>query len=48
MLLKDLDNILAEYLKHFGKDKMSEYFKNIIKIKNDKQGEKNATSKKKT
>ena len=48
MLLKDLDNILAEYLKHFGKDKMSEYFKNLIKIKNDKHREKNATSKKKT
>jgi hypothetical protein len=48
MVLNDLDKILAEYLKHFGQTKMSEYFNNIIKINNNKKGDKtNATSQKK-
>jgi hypothetical protein len=45
MRIEDLNNILKEYYKHFGEQKMSEYFKSIIKYK--KQGEKNAISKKK-
>lgn len=49
MVINDLDKILAEYLKHFGQNKMSEYFKNIIKINNNKKGEKtNASSEKKS
>jgi hypothetical protein len=33
MRIEDLNNIIKEYAKHFGKDKMAEYFKSIIKIK---------------
>ena len=46
MNIKDLDKILQEYLKHFGKDKFGKYFKEMIKINNNK-GEKNASSQKK-
>jgi len=45
MCIEDLNNIIKEYAKHFGKDKMAEYFKSIIKVK---QEEKHALSKKKT
>tara|TARA_B100000513_G_C11898182_1_gene184587 strand:+ start:1232 stop:1384 length:153 start_codon:yes stop_codon:yes gene_type:complete len=42
MNVNDLDKILAEYIKHFGKDKVKQYFEKIIKI-----GGKNAISKEK-
>jgi hypothetical protein len=33
MRIEDLNNILKEYYKHFGKTKMEEYFKTIIRTK---------------
>lgn len=45
MRIEDLNNILKEYYKHFGEDKMSKYFKSIIKLK---KGENNAPSKEKS
>ena len=43
MNINDLDKVIAEYLKHFGKDELKKYFNKIIKI-----GEKkHATSKEK-
>jgi hypothetical protein len=47
MNIKDLDKILQEYLKHYGKEEFGKYFKEMIKINNNK-GEKNATSKEKS
>ena len=47
MDIKDLDKILQEYLKHYGKEEFGKYFKEMIKINNNK-GEKNAPSKEKT
>ena len=44
MRIEDLNNILKEYYKHFGENKMSEYFKTIIKLKKE---ENNAIGKKK-
>ncbi len=46
MNINDLNKVLEEYLKHFGKDKFNEYFKQAIQIKN--KGEKDAIGKKKT
>ena len=37
MRIEDLNNILKEYYKHFGEDKMSQYFKSIIKLKKEKK-----------
>lgn len=45
MRIEDLNNILKEYYKHFGEEKMSKYFKSIIKLK--KEEKEDATSKKK-
>ena len=46
MDIKDLDKILQEYLKHFGKEEFGKYFKQMINIK---EGEKtNALSQKKS
>tara|TARA_B100001741_G_C16078030_1_gene380782 strand:- start:18 stop:176 length:159 start_codon:yes stop_codon:yes gene_type:complete len=45
MRIEDLNNILKEYYKHFGQDKMNEYFKTIIKLKKEK---KDAIGKKKS
>lgn len=45
MRIEDLNNILKEYNKHFGNEKMSEYFKSIIKYKKEKE---NAIGKKKS
>jgi hypothetical protein len=45
MNIYDLDKILEEYYKHFGKNQMEQYFESIIKLK---KGEKNATSQKKS
>ena len=45
MDLRDLDKVLQEYLKHFGKDEFGKYFKRMINIKGEK---KDATSKKET
>ena len=45
MDLRDLDKVLQEYLKHFGKDEFGKYFKQMINIKGEK---KDATSKKET
>jgi hypothetical protein len=45
MRIEDLNNILKEYNKHFGNEKMSEYFKSIIKYKKEKE---NAISEKKS
>jgi len=47
MCIDDLTSIIKEYHKHFGDDVMSEYFKTIIKINNNKQGVKDASSQKK-
>ena len=44
MDIKDLDKILQEYLKHYGKDEFGKYFQQMIKIKGEK---KDAISKKK-
>jgi len=41
MVITDLDKTLREYIKHFGKEVIQNYFNNIIKESN------NATSKKK-
>ena len=41
MVISDLDKTLREYIKHFGKDTIQEYFNNLIKENKD------ATSKKK-
>ncbi len=46
MDIKDLDKILQEYLKHFGKEKFGKYFKEMINI-NNKKGEKDAIGKEK-
>jgi hypothetical protein len=46
MRIEDLNNILKEYYKHFGKTKMEEYFKTIIRTKT--KGEKNAIGKEKS
>ena len=48
MQLQDLDKILQEYLKHFGKDKFGKYFSEMIKINNKKGEKSNASSKKKS
>jgi hypothetical protein len=45
MRIEDLNNVLREYYKHFGKTKMEEYFKSIILTKKEKKED--ATSKKK-
>jgi hypothetical protein len=45
MRIEDLNNILKEYYKHFGEEKMSQYFKSIIKLKKEK---KDALSQKKS
>lgn len=45
MRIEDLNNILKEYAKHFGDEKLAEYFKTIILIKKEKK--KDATSQKK-
>jgi len=42
MVISDLDKMLREYIKHFGKDTIQKYFNNLIKENKD------ATSKKKT
>ena len=47
MDIRDLDKILQEYMKHFGKEKFGKYFSEMIKI-NNKKGEKNASSKEKS
>lgn len=44
MNIKDLDKHLQEYMKHFGSKVMGDYFKQIIKIREEKT---DATSKKK-
>jgi hypothetical protein len=48
MRIEDLTHILNEYYKHFGSTVMSKYFEDIIKIKNNKKGEKTNASSKKT
>lgn len=37
MRIEDLNNILKEYYKHFGKTKMEQYFKSIILTKKEKK-----------
>lgn len=48
MRIEDLSHILNEYYKHFGSEIMSKYFNEIIKIQNNKKGEKTNASSKKT
>lgn len=42
MRLNDLNKIIAEYIKHFGKDEIAKYFNQLLERKKD------ATSKKKS
>ena len=46
MMLIDLNKLLQEYVKVFGKENVSEHITKLLQ--KHKQGEKNATSKKKT
>lgn len=45
MHIQDLNKILEEYLKHFGKEEMNKYFKQLIKVKKENN---NALGKKET
>jgi|TARA_E500000178_G_scaffold310234_1_gene325159 hypothetical protein len=43
MRLNDLNKIIAEYIKHFGKDEIAKYFNQLLE-----RGKKDATNKKKS
>lgn len=48
MDIKDLDKILQEYLKHYGKEEFGKYFSEMIKINKQKGEKNNASSQKKS